>query len=369
MFIPDNHWNRRRDFQDRPNRRSAGFTLVELLVVITVIGILIGLTLPAVQAAIEASRRISCANNIHQIAIATTQYETSLRQYPLNWGIVPSGNAGTSAASGPPGSTGTPTTGTGTATVGASWLASLLPYLDNRPLYDQLKLGQALGYQDANGYNNPAVLETAVSTFLCPSDTQRGFIGNQLLDSTPSNNLLYATTNYKGCAGSNWVISFTATSGTSSTPTTGLVGRNANGLDGVDHGNGVVCRGGSTAGIAPTPTANQDVRDGTSKTFLVGEAVPAWCGWSLWLWFDGSTATCGIPLNYSMPGKTPESLASSWQVSYGFASRHKQGANFAACDGSVHYITNTIDLQVYQALATIDGNEATTADGSAVAWP
>ena len=50
-------------------------------------------------------------------------------------------------------------------------------------------------------------------------------------------------------------------------------------------------------------TANMDIRDGASKTFLAGEAVPEYCGWSLWFWFDGSTATCGIPLNYRIPRK------------------------------------------------------------------
>ena len=77
--------------------------------------------------------------------------------------------------------------------------------------------------------------------------------------------------------------------------------------DGVDHGNGVICRGGGPAtdgGVAPIVTTNMDIRDGASKTFLLGEAVPAWCGWSLWFWFDGSTATCGIPLNFRVSGKT-----------------------------------------------------------------
>jgi hypothetical protein len=90
--------------------------------------------------------------------------------------------------------------------------------------------------------------------------------------------------------------------------------------------------------------------------------VPAWSAWSLWFWFDGSTATCGIPLNFRISGTTPDSLAGTWQVSYGFASRHPGGANFAGCDYSVHYISEQIDPQVYQALATIDGNET-------VDWP
>jgi hypothetical protein len=196
-----------------------------------------------------------------------------------------------------------------------------------------------------------------VGTFLCPSDTQVGHMSNQLLDSNPATDLLYATTNYKACAGSNWIVSIV--NGVPSSPgVTWPAGRNAGNSDGVDHGNGVICRGGATtAGGAPLLTANMDIRDGASNTILLGEAVPAWCGWSLWFWFDGSTATCGLPMNLRLPGVTPEANSGNWNSSYGFASRHPSGANFAGCDQSVHYLNQQIDMAVYWALATIDGGE------------
>ena len=362
MFKRDKHWSRYRVSQPTPSRSSAGFTLVELLVVIAIIGILIGLTMPAVMSAIESARRTQCANNMKNIALAANQYETSQRQYPLNWGQVttvatPSGSA--------PGSV----TVTASAPVGVSWLAALLPNLDSGPLYGTAALGQdltltsgqtgygklqSLGYVNTStGISNPQVLATVVPTFLCPSDTQRGTIGNQVLG---GNSTLYATTNYKACAGSNWGASSFSATGTS-----GSVGRNSGNTDGLDHGNGVICRGGATtAGGAPIQTSNMDIRDGASKTFLLGESVPAWCGWSLWFWFESSTATCGVPLNYSVPGKTLDTNYTDWKDTFGFMSRHKQGANFAACDGSVHFIPNVIDFYVYQALATIDGNESVT---------
>ena len=270
-----------------PGRNRVGFTLVELLVVIAIIGILVGLLLPAVQAARESGRRASCLNNLHQIGLATAQYETGQRQYPANWGIVATVGQGTPSAN-PANS------------VGMSWLTSLLPYMDGSSLYTttsySLPVPTTVGAQSWYGFgylgsqynvNNQTASATVFKAFLCPSDTPIA--------------ATYARTNYKACAGSNWTVSYNGGY------TSNATGRNSGNTDGLDYGNGVICRGGGIntgsgtipSALSPVPftTTNTDIRDGASKTFLAGESVPAWCAWSVWMWFDGSTATCGLPMN------------------------------------------------------------------------
>jgi prepilin-type N-terminal cleavage/methylation domain-containing protein/prepilin-type processing-associated H-X9-DG protein len=347
-----------RGMRERTRRGAiaAGFTLVELLVVIAIIGMLVGMLVPAVQSAIESAHRAQCKNNLRQIGLAVVQYETSNRQYPMNWGVVSS--------------TGTPTTpgSSGPSAVGVSWLMAILPNLDENTLYGQIAMGQALNYQNSSsGIDNLGALSggaaanssgVPVKTFVCPSDntTQKGLISSPVFG-TPS---LFAATNYKACAGSNWTVSLV--NGAVSGPISGTQGRNYGNSDGVDHGNGVICRGGSTStGGAPTLTGNMDLRDGASKTFLAGESVPGWCAWSYWMWFDGTTATCGMPMNDFRQLPYPNSSAmynqQNWQYCYTFMSNHKGGCNFTMCDGSVQFLAETIDMPTYQGLATIDGNE------------
>jgi hypothetical protein len=99
------------------------------------------------------------------------------------------------------------------------------------------------------------------------------------------------------------------------------------------------------------------VRDNQSNTLAIGEAVPEWCAWSVWYWYDGSTATCAIPMNYEKPGTTREQNANDKAHTYSFMSRHAAGAIFGLVDGSTRLISEEIDLEVYRALATIDGGE------------
>jgi len=313
-------------------RVRRGFTLVELLVVITIIGILIALLLPAVQAAREAARRMACTNNMKQLGLAWHNYHSVHKCFPINWGL------GTDAG--------------GDSTQGHSWCTLILPFIEQNPLRDAVEFGEILSYVNASeGKDNKKVAQTMVSAFVCPSDTSQGLMSNQLL--IPSTQV--ATTNYKACAGMNW----------STDPLTGsalswLTGRNAGNADGRDWGNGAICRGWRDAVTKKIEhTAIRDIRDGTTNTFAVGESVPQWCQWSAWYWWYGSTATCGIPLNYEVPNIKCDQpgFFDTWTVCQGFMARHPGGAVFCLCDGSCRFISDNIAQETYRALATIDGGE------------
>ena len=181
-----------------PMGSRAGFTLVELLVVIAIIGILVGLLLPAVQAARESGRRASCLNNLKQIGLATTQYETSQRQYPQNWGVVNSVGQD---------SNGQTTNDGGPTSLGMSWLTALLPYLEGTSLYTTTSYSvpntsnvpnwYAMNYLNSSlSIGNLAASQTVFKTFLCPTDAGTQF-KSLVFD---GGNLLLGPTNYKACA-------------------------------------------------------------------------------------------------------------------------------------------------------------------------
>jgi prepilin-type processing-associated H-X9-DG protein len=107
-------------------------------------------------------------------------------------------------------------------------------------------------------------------------------------------------------------------------------------------------------------TKFRDVRDGMTNTFALGEAVPELCTHSWWFWFNATTATCAVPLNYPIK-KRPPIPATDWPNNYSFMSRHPGGGNFAMCDGSVRFVNENIDLPTYYATATISGQEALVA--------
>ncbi|MEN6459117.1 MAG: DUF1559 domain-containing protein [Thermoguttaceae bacterium] len=141
------------------SRYRGGFTLVELLVVITIIGTLMALLLPAVQAAREAGRRATCANNEHNIALAMVNFESAKKYFPGYKNILYGGyttSGGTTTALGGP----------------VSWVVTILPQLGRQDLYDQWQ--QAFRNATVSGTTLTVrasdLIRTSLNVMLCPSD-------------------------------------------------------------------------------------------------------------------------------------------------------------------------------------------------------
>ena len=138
--------NPRRNIHRLPH--SPGFTLVELLVVITIIGILISLLLPAVQAAREAARRMQCSNNLKQLALALHNYHAQVNTFPP---------AAQCAASEDPYST---------QLLGPNWCVAVLPFLEQQSLYNSFDLTVPVSNAKNRDWRG-----VQLSVMNCPSDS------------------------------------------------------------------------------------------------------------------------------------------------------------------------------------------------------
>lgn len=300
----------------RSNHCRAGMTITELLVAVTVAAVLLALILPAVQSARESARRTQCRSHLRQLALALHAYHDVHRVLPLNYGA---GSYSIEAR-------------------GASWLQMVLPYVEQTPLFTQIQFEAPLFHPA-----NQRAARTVVPVFICPSDTHAGRMTFRA--NVPGE---WAVNNYKACAGSNWDWGRFS-------PVTVAVGRHKDDPDGLDHCTGVICRNGP--GVAPTVTRPRDIHDGESNTFALGESVPEWCRHTWWYWFNASTATCAIPLNFKREPDLQVFAEGDWYHNYSFLSRHSGGSHFAMVDGSVRFVADRIDLDLYRGLGTIQGRE------------
>jgi prepilin-type N-terminal cleavage/methylation domain-containing protein/prepilin-type processing-associated H-X9-DG protein len=280
------------------NRKSSksGFTLVELLVVIAIIGILIGILLPAVQQVREAARRIACANHLKQIALASLNYESSHGRFPA-------GQQHTN-----------PLTGSDPNAPGWAWRTLILPYMEQQALADQIDIG--LKMKDPH---HAHLLSTILPTFLCPAD---GELNDSFVKMT--SNIELSKSNYIGNAGA-FFGSFCP-------------------HDDEGFFNGVLSR---TRDYKFQGWEMVDIRDGTSNVVFAGETVnydtpfaPTTFGFAI----NGTVAGYTMRLIRTCEGGfNPPESASVFVKRSSYASNHDGGANFVFCDGSTHFIADSIE--------------------------
>jgi prepilin-type N-terminal cleavage/methylation domain-containing protein/prepilin-type processing-associated H-X9-DG protein len=314
----------------RPNqacrRGQCAFTLTELLVVMAVVGVLIALLLPAVQAAREAARRAVCSNHLRQVALAMRLYEQSRSHFPP--GRIGCDDEGetSSVSVCPPGLPAEQKSG-------ASGFIEVLPQLEQAALYEELAVGRGgLWNRNVNDlgwyYYNPAkgrAIKQEIALFRCPSDTAAAI-------SDVYAPVLAATGSYAMVQG---------TIGPGHAEYDKRTAKYAN--DGLF--------------LYVIRRRAEEVLDGLSATAMLGEVVMAdtWESSNAWSYARQNAdalRTLSNPLN-----TPPGGGALVDRQNGAFASQHPGGAQFSFADAHVRFISESIDSGAYRDLGTIAGDD------------
>jgi len=299
-----------------------GFTLIELLVVIAIIGILIGMFLPAVQSVREASRRVSCQNNLRQVGIALLNYESANQKFP-------------------PGRIGCDDIGeqmsvsqcaselTSEEKNGASGFVSILPQLELSNLSDDLAVDKGgLWNRDVDDllwWQNPKKRDgilVHLPVYWCPSES--GDTTSKVYYPVTA-----ATSSYAFCNGS------------------------------LGPGNAVHITKYKNDGafIYRDQRKHADISDGHSNTFFAGEVVRPDLNessnvWSYALANADCLRTTSNPLN-TQPG---DGIVVELRNG-AFGSSHPGGGQFLFGDGHINFVSDRMDIETYRALSSIAGRE------------
>lgn len=304
------------------------FTLVELLVVITIIGILIALLLPAVQAAREAARRLQCGNNIKQLALGCVNHESA-------HGFLPTGGWGN-------GWMGDPDQGFGKTQPG-SWMLSVLPFIEQQGLFDMAAGSPGWPVPAAKKAKFTLLVQAPVSAYVCPS---RRTAGPRRVRATSWFNADpppvppgAGSTDYAANSGSGTPVAFARVATTYLGATDSLWPSRSN-------WNGIA--------YPRSETRATDITDGTSNTYLLGEKYMYPDDYTTGMDYgdDDSCLTGYSFVQHRLANATypPTQDTPGAQIYYAFGSAHSGGLNMAMCDGSVHTISYSIDLVIHERL-------------------
>lgn len=324
-------------------RAKAGLTLVELLVVVAIIGILVGLLLPAVQATRESARRGSCQNNLKQIGLAMANFADARKRYPpgqyqpkVSWKYI-------------------------------SWSSFFLEFMEQSEIQVTMSAlpSGATETQDAPDSRlyvegaqltsrwNQKATSTVVSMYACPSTSRthstrtgariRDLDGNGVLDPAAYEGM--ACVDYAGCAGT--------------TPTSVRARYKTPSGNSYFGKNGVLLNGANTS--LGDGVAVRQITDGLSKTILLfeltGRGVIGANAYGPWA--SGRNCTSVGPNSATAPLVNPDAGFAWADEPYApLFSDHPGGAHVALCDGSVHFIADSVAETVVTGLASKDYGEA-----------
>jgi prepilin-type processing-associated H-X9-DG protein len=344
-------------------------------VVIAIIAVLIGLLLPAVQAAREAARRAQCLNNLKQLGLGLANYESATGSYPPATSLQNNLVAGIA--------------------FGPSCFGLMLPFVEQAPLY--AAYNSSLSAQDDA---NSTVAGAGLSVLWCPSDAQIiGYRFSEGPGTYHNGTVNWTFTSYAGCYG-QWAGYWF---GMNVPPQTNPPSNASATAAALAQQNGVIV----SVGAAPfLPGASRgivtiaSVTDGTSNTIGFGERAHGLLSktdgsFNYWHWFmsanyGDTTFTVFYPLNIQKRGQNYPSFTDGGTFVNTASSFHPGGANFAFCDGSVRFLKDTISTWtlstatgtpigatptangwttaagftqgVYQSLGSINGGEVVSAD-------